>query len=391
MNEVVVRGTWVGEAKPSDVLIADGKVTALHKASKRRPDVGSRHTVLAPPLVDVQINGVGGVDLQSESVTAEDVGAITKLLAKRGVGTWIPTVITGSRERMERACRVIAEARTDRRVKQAVPGIHVEGPYISPEDGPRGAHAKEHVRRPSLREFDRLQKASEENILYTTLAPEVPGAIRYIKGVVARGVKAALGHHAATTEQIDKAVEAGAVMSTHLGNGVASMIHRHENPLWPQLATDRLAASVIPDLHHIAPDILKTIVRAKTPERIILTSDSVHLAGMKPGHYDVGGVPVELKRSGKICLTGTDLLAGSSLDLLQGVVNAVQVTDLTIEEAVYCATRVPARVLGIPGKHAKPKTGEKAHFIAFDIDKSNDRWEAALRALFLYGQRIDFA
>ncbi|MDQ1258084.1 MAG: Amidohydrolase family protein, partial [Candidatus Hydrogenedentes bacterium] len=347
--------------------------------------IGSETSVLSPTLFDIQVNGAKGINLQTADVRPEDVRAVTDVLAAWGVSHWIPTLVTGSLDTMERACRVVVEAMRDPVVARAVPGLHCEGPCISPVDGPRGAHPRQYVRDPKLSEFDRLLDAANGHIVYTTLAPELPGAIPYIKGLVRRGVVVSLGHHQATAEQIARAVDAGAAMCTHLGNGLASTIHRHVNPLWPQLADDRLAASLIPDLHHLPPAMLKSLARAKGPDRAIFTSDAVHMTLLKPGAYELAGAKVELKPSGRICLSGTDLLAGSSLMLLQGVVNAVREADLTWKQTVACASTIPARVLGLPYRFNPPKVGKKADLVVFDVNKHG---KAAVQCVFIDGKRV---
>lgn len=370
--ETRIRGIVLGNGTPSDIIVRDGKIISVQAAGPMRPDVGSSQSIIGPTLLDIQVNGAYGIDLQSPSLAPEDLRRITDLLASKGVSRWIPTLITGPIETMEHACRVIAESMQDKVVARAVPGIHLEGPYISPMDGPRGAHAKEYVRKPSVRELDRLQKAANGKVLYMTLAPEVNGAPAFIKALVRRGVVVALGHHHGNADQIAKAVDAGARLSTHLGNGLASTIHRHHNPLWPQLADDRLAAALIADLEHLPAPVLKTFVRAKRCDHVILTSDCVHIAGLPPGPYLLGTIAVELLPSGRICLSGTDLLAGSSLMLLQGVVNAAHATDLTLEQAFACATTIPANVLGLKCRFPRPAIGAKADFVLFDIENAPD-------------------
>ncbi len=387
--DMLVRGKMVGNAETRDIRIKDGRVTSIRSIGSKRADLGSRHSFIAPVLFDIQVNGWGGIDLQSPTLMVDDVWRLTHCMAMHGVGYWIPTLITGPLEVMERTCRVIVEARRSPAVRRAIPGIHVEGPFISPQDGARGAHAKDFVRKPNLHEFDRLQEAAEGAIRYITVAPEWDGAPDFIRAVVAQGVVVALGHHNASEEHIAAAVEAGARLCTHLGNGLASMIHRHFNPLWPQLAEDRLAAGFIADLEHLPAPVLKSFVRVKGPERTILTSDCVHIAGLKPGRYSLGGMAVELLPTGRICLSGTDLLAGSSLMLLQGVVNAARVTDLTLEQAVACATSVPAKVLGVRLHFKHPRAGEKAEFIVFDIKKDATNWHAILRGVFIDGKFVD--
>ena len=387
---MIVRGRVLGEETISDLIVDRGVLTTIHPASKIQADLGGKTAHIIPPLMDIQVNGLAGIDLQAVIVPPDAVAAATRALAQQGVAYWVPTLITGSHESMLGACHAIATARRlDSSVRNAIPCVHLEGPYLSPEDGARGAHAREHVRKPSLREFDQFQKAAEGAIGYITVAPEWPHVDTFIKGVIARGVVVSLGHHNATPDQIARAVDAGASLCTHLGNGMVSMMHRHHNPLWPQLANDALAASFIADLEHLPPLVLKSLLRVKRPENTVLVSDCVHLAGLKPGHYHLGSQPVELLPSGRICLSGTDLLAGSSLMLLQGVINTVRHTDFTLAQAVASATTIPARRLGLPHlakMFAPPHIGKKAHFIVFDTAKDTGR--VNLQGVFIHGVQV---
>lgn len=380
---LLVRGRLLGAEAATDIVLKNGTVRKVARAGTAPADFGSDTAFIAPALFDIQVNGVGGFTLQGGHAVPEDLLRITRYLARRGVARWVPTLVTGSQEAMEHGCRVAVEALRDAEVARAVPGLHLEGPYISPMDGPRGAHPQAHVRPPSLREFNRFMKAAEDRVLYITVAPETPGAPEFIRSVVKRGVTVSLGHHHANEAQIARAVDAGARLSTHLGNGAASMIHRHQNPLWPQLAEDRLCASLIADLHHLPKPALKTFVRAKGPERTILVSDCVNLAGMAPGVYELFGASVEMKPDGKICLRGTDLLAGSGLMLLQGVINAWRATDLSLAQAVACASTVPARLFGLKTPPmATP--GRKANLMVFDLDKAD---RATARGVWIQGER----
>ena len=169
--------------------------------------------------------------------------------------------------------------------------FHVEGPYISPEDGPRGAHPARWVRPPDLEEFHRFQEAARGNIRLVTLSPEWPDATRFIEALTREGVVASIGHTRATSDEIAAAVSAGATLSTHIGNGAHATLPRHPNYIWDQLAEDRLAASFIVDGIHLAPAFLKVALRAKGLERAILVTDAVMPAGCAPG-------PVQAGRSG---------------------------------------------------------------------------------------------
>ena len=386
-ERTIVRGTLLGDKAASDIVIENGKVTGIHRTGRGRAHAGSSKTIIVPPLFDIQVNGYAGINLQGAKVTPEDVILLNKKLAATGVAHWIPTLITGAQRDMEHGCAMLAEALRTGGLDRAIPGIHMEGPYISPEDGPRGAHARKHVRKPSLREFDRLQKAADGKIIYTTVAPEVPGAIAYIRTLARRGIVVALGHHAADADTIHRAVDAGASLVTHLGNGIAAQINRHYNPIWPQLADDRLTCSLIADLHHLPVPVLQSFSRAKGAGRIILTSDVVHIAGLKAGRYELGGMPVDLSSNQRISLSGTELLAGSALMLLQGVVNVFQHTHLSLAEAHACATAVPAKLFGLRERFDLPKAGKKAQFIAFDIDKTRKHWKARIQTVYIRGQR----
>lgn len=386
--QLKIRGVLLGQSKASDIVVRDGTVASIHPASAGKCDAGSKTSMIGPTLFDTQVNGLRGINLQTPSLRPEDVRAITDALAQGGVSHWIPTLITGAFDTMAHACRTVAAALRDKVVAHAVPGIHLEGPYISPMDGPRGAHPKEHVRTPSLREFDRLYKAADGKIAYVTMAPEVKGAVAFIRALTERGVRVSLGHHNGTPDDIARAVDAGATMCTHLGNGLASTIQRHNNPLWPQLADDRLKAGLIADMQHLPAPVLKSFVRMKGPENVILVSDCVHIAGLPPGEYKLSDLAVELLPTGRICLSGTDLLAGSSLMLLQGVMNAAAATDLTIEQAFACAGAIPGKLFGLNHRFALPKPGAKANFICFDIHKQEQGPpKATIRAILIHGER----
>lgn len=382
-----IRGRLSPAAAPCDIEIVGGRVARVGRAGKAVADFGSITAIIGPALFDTQVNGAAGYSLQGDRVSPENLARVAEHLASWGVSHWVPTIVTAALEEMEHACRVIAKALENPRLRRAVPGIHLEGPCISPEDGPRGAHPQAHVRPPSMREFDRLYRAAEGRILYTTVAPELPGATAYIRALIRRGVIVSLGHHQGSAKDIAKAVDAGARLSTHLGNGSAPRMHRFENPLWPQLADDRLHASLIADLHHLPPDMLKTLVRAKGRERIILVSDCTRIAGLKAGKYIEFGAEVELKRSGKLCLSGTDLLAGSASMLLEGVVNTWQATDMSLEEAFAAAATVPARFFGVKLPPPTPKPGRKANLVVFHADTSRPRAHVRVDAAFINGVR----
>ena len=340
------------------VEIAAGRISGIRSA-----DAPSR-TWLSRGLVDLQVNGYGGLDFNAPDLTPDTVAALVVMLARLGTTRFLPTLITASEEQITDGLRIIAEARRRfSEVEHAVLGVHVEGPAISPQDGPRGAHPVEHVRPPDLAEVERWQAAGEGLIRLVTLAPEQAGVAAYIRALSKRGVVVALGHSAATPEQIRAAVDAGARLSTHLGNGVAATLPRHPNLIWAQLADDRLTASFIADGHHLSPETFRAMLRAKGGERAILVSDSVALAGQPPGRYrqPVGG-DVEVFVDGRIGVAGKPYLAGAGLPLSANLSRAIGMARLTPQEALPLAIDNPARLIGMTARLA---IGEPADLICW--------------------------
>ncbi len=302
-----------------------------------------KRTVELPGFVDLQVNGFVGVDFTDPALTPDGILKAVAAIEKTGVTRFLPTLITSSFETFSAAARAIARTK-----HAAIAGIHMEGPYISPEDGPRGAHPRAFVRGADADDFRRRQDAADGRIVLVTVAPEAPGVPPLIEHLVASKVRVAIGHTGATGAQIADAVKAGATLSTHLGNGCANMLPRHPNVIWEQLGEDRLLASFIVDGHHLPPATVKSVIRAKTPARTILVTDAVGAAGMPPGRYTLGGQEVELSPTGRVAAPGAPNLAGSALRLDAAIGNTVRFTGLPLEEVVPMASTRPAEYIGIP-------------------------------------------
>jgi len=363
------RGRSVFSGEVVEVEVLDGRIAALHP-SPQEADVW-----LAPGLVDLQVNGFLGIDLNDPDLTVDAVRRLTRVLAARGTTTFLPTIVTAAQGAMERIARSIAAARqADPMVRHAIPSLHLEGPGISPLNGYVGAHPAEHVRAPSLAEFDAVQAACGGLVGMVTMSPHWDGSLEYIRGLRARGVVVSLGHTHASSEQIRAAVDAGARLSTHLGNGIAGMLPRHPNPIWTQLAEDRLTASLIADGVHLSADTLRAMVRAKGCERAVLVSDSVALAGSPAGEYRVGiGGDVIVREDGSIVMRDGGLLAGSGIALKDAVARCVTLAGVALGDAIAMATVNPGRFAGGRGVL---EVGAWADLMMF-------RWEAGDRTLAL--------
>jgi N-acetylglucosamine-6-phosphate deacetylase len=243
----------------------------------------------------------------------------------------------------------------------------MEGPYISPEDGPRGAHPREHVVAGSIEDFSRRQDAAQGRVVLVTLAPEARGALDLIEHLVESGVKVAIGHTAASPEQIGDAVSAGATLATHLGNGCANQLPRHPNVLWEQLGSDELYASFIADGHHLPPATLKCMVRAKQPHRSMLVTDATAAAGCRPGYYSIGEARLELSADGRVSTPGVPGLAGSALAMPAAVANTIRFTGLSLGEVLPMASTQPGRYLGLePARRVSAEWDEENKALIVD-------------------------
>ena len=353
------------------VDIEHGVIAAI-RASKEADDA-----YLSAGLIDLQVNGYAGIDLNDGALTPDRVAGLAREMFRLGVTTFLPTLITAPEEAIIEGLRAIAAARdSDPLVAHAIPFVHVEGPFVSPDDGPRGAHPLDFVRPPDIGEFRRWQEASGDLVGMVTLSPHDEAAPAFIAPVTASGVRVAIGHTHAAPEAIRDAIDAGARLSTHLGNGAAAILPRHPNFIWTQLADDRLTATFIADGHHLPADTFKAMLRAKGLDRAVLVSDAVALGGMAPGLYDqpIGG-RVELTADGRLGLAGTPYLAGAVRPLGHGVANAISMAGLSLAEALKLATENPAR---FAGGRARIEVGAPADLVIFrwspgDIGLSIDR------------------
>ncbi len=326
-------------------------------------------TWIAPGFIDLQVNGFAGVDYCSPHSSLEEIGRSIREQFATGVTRIYPTVITGSEAGMQGAFRTLAKAKRDLLEGDAFEAIHAEGPFISAEDGPRGAHPVAQCRPPRIEEWKRMQDAAEGHIRLLTLSPEYDGTTKLIEQVVGEGVVVSIGHTKATAEQIADAVKAGASMSTHLGNGAHAVLPRHPNYIWEQLAEDKLTASFIVDGIHLPASFLKVALRAKGLERSVLVTDAVMPAGCEPGEYALGEIEVTLHPGDKVTLKGGTRLAGSALKMHLGVSNLMQMAGLSLRDAVTMATLNAARAGRVGGRMRGLNPGERADLVEFSFDK----------------------
>jgi N-acetylglucosamine-6-phosphate deacetylase len=366
MTAPVIRAHRYDTGEPVQVRLEGEKIAAIEPAASGG-NVDD-WPFLAPGLFDLQINGYGGVWFCDGDITPDRVVQAIEPYLSHGVTRLCPTLITNSFEALSAGFAAIREAcEQDAWINHIVAGCHLEGPYLSSEDGPRGAHPKEHVRPADWDEFAGWQDASGGRIRLVTLAPEVPHAIEFIRRAVNVGVRIAIGHTAATGPQIQAAVEAGATLSTHLGNGSHPVIRRHPNYIWEQLGEPRLSASIIADGQHLPDSVIRSIVFAKSVRNTILTCDASGWAGCAPGVYENELGEVEVLPDGRIVVSGQrEILAGSGVATDACVARAAACGAATLPDAIDMAGRNPNRFFGFPERGLNP--GDPADLFLFRPD-----------------------
>jgi N-acetylglucosamine-6-phosphate deacetylase len=333
--------------------------------SVRKAEAAPTGVYVAPGFVDIQVNGFAGVDFNDPRASVEELSRAVDAILASGVTRCLPTVITAAPESMLACLRNLHRAKRQMPHPAAIPGFHVEGPYIDAAEGPRGAHPASAVRPPDFDEFQRWQEATEGGIRIVTLSPHWPEAPRYIEHLRRVGVVAAIGHTAASSSQIAAAVDAGATLSTHLGNAAPRLLPKHPNLLWDQLAEDRLSASFIVDGFHLDASFLRAALRAKGVERSILVTDAAAPAGAAPGDYRLGEMDVELTKDERVVLRGQPRLAGSALRMNRAIGNAIHGGKLSLSDALAMATVNPARLIQLPGRMQGLRAGERADVVVF--------------------------
>ena len=368
-------GLNVFDRKCYRIRVDEGVISAIEVLGNiKKKDV---KTLICPGgLVDTQVNGYLGIDYSDPSLKAEDCDIICKELVKKGTFQHFATIVTRPQNViLDSIDKIIKRRKECRLVERAITGIHIEGPFISYEDGPRGAHELSYVRPASIAEFDQWYDHAQGLLKYITVGAESEGVCKLIRHAVAKGVVVSIGHTGATRDQIDKAVEAGASVSTHLGNGVFAKLDRFENPIWPQLRNEKLTTGIICDGHHVVPDLVWVYSKCKDTDHIIIVTDLSQVAGLPPGKMMWGTLPVEIMEDGIVVLCNTPNLAfaGAGSLLLQNTWNYASFSKTDYIDAFKLSATNPIRKYNLDLERAKLEVGKSAEFFSFTrTDKGYD-------------------
>lgn len=375
--DAIISAINILDNKALELTLDKGVITAV-KPINSQPGMPY---VCPGGMIDTQVNGYMGLDYSDPLFNYESVWSICNALAKTGTLQHFATIVTRPHKTiLNNIDRIVEARRNSVTVRNSLVGIHIEGNYISSKDGPRGAHDKKYVRKANIEEFDQYLKHSDGILKCITVGAEADGVIQLIKHAVSCGVVVALGHTGATRAQIEAAVDAGASVSTHLGNGNYQKLDRFENPLWPQLKDARLTASVIADLCHVTPDLLWIISKCKN-SKIILVSDLAPCAGLPKGRVKWGNMDVEIVDDGSVRLAGTPYLAGAGSSLFKDVFNYAKTAGCSLDKAFRLATENPVRKYSLDSSRLALHEGQVADFILFNK-------EGTLKAAYMQGLQL---
>ncbi|MBD1556620.1 amidohydrolase family protein [Vibrio sp. S9_S30] len=346
-----------------------GIITRItNEAPAIRLDCNEQESVVTPGLVDIQINGFNGLDFNSYGVTADKLDNALAAMLACGVTRCLPTLISAEENKLYRLLQELDDAVNQSALgKEMVVGYHIEGPFLSPKEGFVGAHPKNAMISGSAAVVKKMQSISTKPIKLMTVAPEIEGVIELISFLKSEGISVALGHTDASPETISEAVKAGAILSTHLGNGLAHQLHKVDNPLMAQLAHDGLYASFIADGLHVKPEMLKTWIRAKSLSRSVLTTDATAAAGLsqQPGRYWLGEAEIELCPDGVVRIPGSPYFAGSSARMDKMLRDTMKWCGLTMSELIQVTRHNPLHLLSFP--NTMPKVGDRAEFLEWSL------------------------
>lgn len=323
-----------------------GLLTSLSPASS----AGEESVWIAPGLLDLQVNGYAGVDLQSEdAISAEALLHLTRSLARDGCRRVLLTLITAPWDMLldkVRRFRAIIQANAE--LRQSIVGWHIEGPFLSDQPGFRGAHNAAWMCDPTPGHIRQLRATTQGDPVLLTLAPERAGTGPAIEEAVRSGIKISLGHSDASTAQLRMAAECGASGFTHLGNGCAQTLDRHNNILWRVMNEEALTAGLIPDGIHLSPDLFRILHRALPAQRIYWTTDAMSAAGAPPGNYRIGEVEVTVGEDQVVRNPTTGGFAGSALTPIEGIRRGAQMLGTHWSDVWDYFSAQPARFLGLP-------------------------------------------
>lgn len=345
-----------GTRQPVQLDCDHGTITALTPATA----APAENVWLAPTLVDLQVNGYGGVDFQQDDLRAEDLLSAVRQLRRDGAGRFLLTLVTDDWPRLTARFRHLKKLRdASPELRNAIAGWHIEGPFLSSEPGFCGAHDPALMLDPTPAKIRELAAIAGRNPLLLTVSPERAGALEAIALAASLGLVVSLGHTDASSETLRRAVESGASGFTHLGNGCPRTLDRHDNILWRVLETPGLTVSLIPDGHHLSPAPFRLIHQLLDSTKIFYTTDAMSAAGAGPGKFSLGKLQVEVGADQIVRQPGKTNFAGSALRPIDGVMRAARMLGCPWQKVWRRYSETPAKLMGL---RSELRAGADANF-----------------------------
>jgi len=378
MNSGFLSGRHYATGEPIELRWDNGVIQSIEPAPNANADLW-----IAPALVDLQINGYGGIDFQQDNLTAKQLLTAVTHLHKAGCTRFLLTLITDDWTRLTGRLRHIRKLRESNDIlRHAIAGWHIEGPFLSAEPGFCGAHDASAMRDPSSAHLDELRELTGADPLLITVAPERTGALDCIAHARRLGIQVSLGHTNASAELLAEAVHRGATAFTHLANGCPRELDRHDNILWRVFETPGLISSLIPDGIHVSPALFRLAHRV-LGDSIYYTTDAMSAAGMPPGRYPLGKLELEVGPDQIVRYPGRTNFAGSALRPVDGVFRAARMLSCRWQETWARFSETPARLMKLPVGLA---VGAPANFCVVRATREND-----LKELRTFSAGTEFA
>jgi N-acetylglucosamine-6-phosphate deacetylase len=380
MKTVLINGIILtpDEQIPScAVVIENDKITEIVPAGPVEPGA---HTIdvqghyIIPGLIDIHIHGVSGFDTMDAS--QEAIQTMARFIARHGVTAFLPTTVAAPALNIQRSIDTVANLPQPQDGARPL-GIHLEGPYLNHLFC--GAQPIQHLRGADPEEY--IPWFRKQMVRLITVAPEIHGVPELIRAGIKEGVDFAIGHSAASYEQVLEAIGIGLRLATHAFNGMPPLHHRTPGVLGAVLSEDRIYAQVIVDGTHVHPAVVKLLVKTKGIDRTILITDAIRATGMPDGQYALGDQQIYVKNG--IARTEAGGLAGSTLTMDQALQNMMNYADLTLQQALPMATRVPAEALGLHHRKGQLAPGFDADLVILD--------ETCLVHLTMVGGQVVFS
>ncbi len=370
----IVGGTVVTRASAIEdgaVLVEDGHIKFVGRARDVEPEPASEiinagGLLVLPGLIDTHVHGSHGDDVMFSD--AEGIRRISRAQLRYGTTAYLPSTVSAQHEALLRALETCAAAAVDSSGPAAeIVGVHVEGPFINRNK--KGAHSLATLRDPDLDQCMEYLRAAPGLMKIMTLAPELPGAMELIRLLVAHDVVASLGHSEADYDTALAAMEAGATHATHLYNAMPALHHRKPSLTTACLNEPFIRAEIVLDGHHVAPEMARLAARNKGRGGLILVTDAMSAVGCPEGTYTLGDLPVKVEGDRCVLMDG-ETIASSILTMNRAVANAVAFTGMSLVDAVYTASFLPAEVCGVSDRKGSIEVGKDADLAILNRDYS---------------------